>query len=220
MILTSQERQALLALAALLLLGQVAALWSEHRRQAPDRELSAWLNAPAAGDSLRELQGGEVDGGERGAAPEHAGGDAGSGEAGGPAPLPAIGDGPREAAKEMSLFGVPGAGLLAGRRDGTAVRPENAGRERGRRAPAAAVVVEPESAVPPGVRQGARVRINAATAEDLELLPGIGPALARRIVDERNRGGPYRGIEDLRRVKGIGPKSLDRLRDWIDCAPP
>lgn len=118
------------------------------------------------------------------------------------------------------MFGLAGARLLAGRGDGAAGRPVAAGQEAGRREIAPEVRVEPESALPPGVRQGARVRINAATAGELEVLPGIGPALARRIVEERERGGPFREIGDLKRVKGIGPKLLDRLRDWIDCAPP
>lgn len=215
MILTSQERQALLALAALLFLGQVAALWSEHRRQAPDRALSAWLNSPAAGDSIRTLGDGESE-----APRELSDRDAHGEGTAGPAPSPAVEDDPRAAPREMSMFGLAGTRLLAGRGDGAAGRPEPTPQKAGRRAIAPEVLVEPESALPPGVRQGARVRINAATAGELEILPGIGPALARRIVEERERGGPYREIGDLRRVKGIGPKSLDRLRDWIDCAPP
>ena len=82
------------------------------------------------------------------------------------------------------------------------------------------VAVQPESALPAGVRERGRIRINVASASDLELLPGIGPAMARRLIEERDRAGPFRRLEDLRRVKGIGPKSLERLRDWVDCAPP
>lgn len=60
-------------------------------------------------------------------------------------------------------------------------------------------------------------RINVNTAEWLEfaLLPGIGETLALRIVEDRREHGPYRSVEELRRVKGIGPKTLDRIRDHL-----
>lgn len=61
----------------------------------------------------------------------------------------------------------------------------------------------------------AAVPINTASAKELESLPGIGPALAQRIVAERVRGGPFRRLEDLRRVKGIGPKTVARLKGRI-----
>jgi competence ComEA-like helix-hairpin-helix protein len=49
---------------------------------------------------------------------------------------------------------------------------------------------------------------------ELQKLPGIGPAKAQRIMEERERQ-PFVSIEDLRRVNGIGPKTLDRLRPYI-----
>jgi competence ComEA-like helix-hairpin-helix protein len=55
------------------------------------------------------------------------------------------------------------------------------------------------------------VDINTATAIELESLPGIGPVLARRIIESR----PYESIEELTRVKGIGPKSFARLKNQI-----
>jgi competence protein ComEA len=51
--------------------------------------------------------------------------------------------------------------------------------------------------------------------EELERLPGIGPVLARRIVEDRGRNGQYRRLEDLLRVKGIGPKKLKKLRPHL-----
>jgi len=54
------------------------------------------------------------------------------------------------------------------------------------------------------------VRINAAAAAELELLPGIGPAMAQRILDERSRR-PFADAEDLTRVRGIGPKTVSRI---------
>ncbi len=59
------------------------------------------------------------------------------------------------------------------------------------------------------------VNVNAATAEQLEALPGIGPVLARRIMEYRARHGPFRRAEDLLQVQGIGPSLLRRLRDAV-----
>ena len=50
--------------------------------------------------------------------------------------------------------------------------------------------------------------MNTATAAELETLPGIGPVIARRIVE----GRPYRSVDDLDRVKGIGRKRLEEIR--------
>ena len=56
---------------------------------------------------------------------------------------------------------------------------------------------------------------NRAGPEDLELLPGVGPALARAIVSDRERNGPYRTADDLLRVPGIGARTLARLRPFL-----
>jgi len=47
------------------------------------------------------------------------------------------------------------------------------------------------------------------------MLPGVGPSLARAIILERTAGGPFRSIDDLTRVKGIGPARLAALRPWL-----
>ncbi|RMH25266.1 MAG: ComEA family DNA-binding protein [Planctomycetota bacterium] len=57
-----------------------------------------------------------------------------------------------------------------------------------------------------------RVDLNAASAAELDLLPHIGPALAARIVEDRAANGPYSSVDDLQRVSGIGPKTVERLR--------
>jgi competence ComEA-like helix-hairpin-helix protein len=62
---------------------------------------------------------------------------------------------------------------------------------------------------------GARIDVNRATAEELQRLPGIGPALAERIVAFRQANGPFRAVEDLEQVSGIGSRSLERLRDAV-----
>lgn len=60
-----------------------------------------------------------------------------------------------------------------------------------------------------------RIDINTATADQLALLPRIGPALAQRIVDDRKARGPFRSPRDLERVKGIGPRTFERLEPLI-----
>jgi competence protein ComEA len=59
--------------------------------------------------------------------------------------------------------------------------------------------------------------INRATEAEWDELPGIGPSKARAIVEDRERNGPFRSIDDLARVKGIGPKLLERLREAIEA---
>ena len=58
-----------------------------------------------------------------------------------------------------------------------------------------------------------RINLNTASAAELELLPRIGPALSRRIVEDRDTNGPFRAIEDLDRVRGIGPRTILNIRD-------
>lgn len=58
------------------------------------------------------------------------------------------------------------------------------------------------------------VAVNTATATELERLPGIGPAMAQRII-ERRRARRFTSAEDLLDVKGIGPKTLEKLRPFI-----
>ncbi|MBS5427228.1 helix-hairpin-helix domain-containing protein [Phascolarctobacterium succinatutens] len=60
-----------------------------------------------------------------------------------------------------------------------------------------------------------RVRINSASASELQQLPGIGPALAQRIVETRSRGR-FTSTEDLLRVPGIGKAKMAKLRDYVE----
>jgi competence ComEA-like helix-hairpin-helix protein len=66
---------------------------------------------------------------------------------------------------------------------------------------------------------GRAIDINHADAIALDALPGVGPVLARRIVEHRSTHGPYRRVEDLRAVRGIGPKLLERLRPYVRIGP-
>lgn len=58
----------------------------------------------------------------------------------------------------------------------------------------------------------AAVDVNSASAQQLEAVKGIGPAKARAIIDYRTRNGPFRSLDDLSKVDGIGPKSLEKMR--------
>ena len=62
-----------------------------------------------------------------------------------------------------------------------------------------------------------RIDLNAAPAADLEALPGIGAALAARIVADRERRGPFRSADDLERVPGVGRKLAVKLRPLVSC---
>jgi len=59
------------------------------------------------------------------------------------------------------------------------------------------------------------LNINTATAEQLQTLPGIGPALAQRILDYRVQNGPFASVAELTNVEGIGIKRLESLLDYI-----
>ncbi len=65
---------------------------------------------------------------------------------------------------------------------------------------------------------GLRIEINHASMAEFRLLEGIGPALAQRIIDDRDERGPFQSVDDLQRVKGIGPKLVQKNRQWIKRA--
>ncbi len=59
------------------------------------------------------------------------------------------------------------------------------------------------------------ININTASAEELQALPGIGPSISKRIVAFREENGPYKKIEDIMKVKGIGEKSFQKIKHLI-----
>jgi len=76
------------------------------------------------------------------------------------------------------------------------------------------------AAAGPGPASAGKVNVNTATAEQLALLPGIGPALAGRIVAHRAENGPFQTIDELVAVRGIGERSLERLRPYVTLEGP
>lgn len=59
------------------------------------------------------------------------------------------------------------------------------------------------------------VNINTATEAELDQLPGIGPVKAKAIIAERNKSGDFKSIDDIKRVKGIGDATFDKLKTEI-----
>jgi competence protein ComEA len=87
-------------------------------------------------------------------------------------------------------------------------------------------VGQPAVAVDPGAVSGGApadtsdapagpVNVNSATAAQLDALPGIGPATAQAIVNDREQHGPFATVDDLARVRGIGPAKLAQLRPLV-----
>lgn len=62
---------------------------------------------------------------------------------------------------------------------------------------------------------GSLININTAGLEELDTLPGIGPALAQRIIQYRETHGPFKSVEELKNVSGIGEKNFEKLKDKI-----
>jgi competence protein ComEA len=67
---------------------------------------------------------------------------------------------------------------------------------------------------------GLLIDLNRASAEDLGAIPGLGPALAQRIIDYRQAHGPFKKVEDLREVSGIGPQNLQKLKPYLGLGSP
>ncbi len=63
--------------------------------------------------------------------------------------------------------------------------------------------------------QDTKINVNTASAEELDTLPGIGPVKAQAIIDYRTEKGFFRTVDELLNVKGIGPKTLEDIRDKV-----
>lgn len=61
-----------------------------------------------------------------------------------------------------------------------------------------------------------KLNLNTATVEQLSMLPGVGPSKAERVIDWRKKNGGYKRVQDLRKVKGFGFKTLKKLEPYLD----
>jgi len=80
---------------------------------------------------------------------------------------------------------------------------------------AAAAAPPLAAATPPAPPSAEKLNINSASADQLTALPGIGPAYAQRIVEYREKNGPFHRVEDILNVRGIGEKTFEKIRDRI-----
>ena len=74
---------------------------------------------------------------------------------------------------------------------------------------------ELEETAPPDYVIGDKIDINTATADIFMLLPGIGETLANRIVTYREENGPFKSVDDLLNVEGIGESKLNNIRNYL-----
>jgi comEA protein len=63
------------------------------------------------------------------------------------------------------------------------------------------------------------IDVNTASEEQLEVIPGIGPAMAQRIIAWREENGRFESVEDLLNIRGIGVKTLEKLRPYVVVRP-
>jgi len=88
-------------------------------------------------------------------------------------------------------------------------------------APAAAAANDRDDDEPARARAGkkqvsGKLNLNSATDEQLQMLPGVGPSKAERIVAWRQKNGGFKRVADLRKVKGFGFKTLKKLEPYLD----
>lgn len=141
-----------------------------------------------------------------------------------PAPRPEL-----PCARQAALL-EPGGGTRLVCLDRTAVLGQGSGACKLEDIPAGASVTfaadgscqVAEGGMPGRVRllAGEKLDLNRASAEDLEALPDIGPALAERIVKTRTELGRFESVEDLLEVPGIGEKRLAKLARFLTVEPP
>jgi competence protein ComEA len=123
--------------------------------------------------------------------------------------VPGVGDGLIEAIRDHASFSA--AATVGPAQPPSPATPVE-GREPSR----------PPGPAPPVESRGSRgstsagiVDLNSASESELERLPFVGPSLARRIVEYRDRHGPFASVDSLVRVGGVGPGTLGRIRDLV-----
>jgi competence protein ComEA len=118
-----------------------------------------------------------------------------------------LGDGVQLHVPALGESAPPAAGVVAGRGGVTG------GAGAGGASSAGGSIAAGGSGAPGGA--GGAIDVNRASAAELEALPGVGPALAARIVAHREANGPFGSPEDLLQVSGIGAKTLARMADAV-----
>ncbi|MGE5357862.1 MAG: ComEA family DNA-binding protein [Bacteroidales bacterium] len=78
---------------------------------------------------------------------------------------------------------------------------------------------QPAAAANTAAPAAAVINLNTATAEQLDSLPGIGPKVATRIIEYRQKNGPFKKIEDVMNVKGIGEKNFLKIKGRLTVGP-
>jgi competence ComEA-like helix-hairpin-helix protein len=220
--MSSTERRALLLLLSLGLAGQGVRWWATRPGEAPGEvELLAALppKSPLAHrDSVLALSR-PLGPGERI--------DADRATAGELARLPRVGlalaktivadretRGPFGAPEGLDRVPGIGPGLLAAIGPHVTFSGGPGARASGQFARPGAHLAGPSAATGPS-GPAAPLSLNSASASELDALPGIGPARAAAILQERQVRGPFSSVEDLSRVPGLGPSAIARLRDRV-----
>lgn len=118
--------------------------------------------------------------------------------------------------EQLDRAPAPSSNLTAPRSGDGAASPSSPEREprspRRRKEPPA-----PERSAPADTPADP-IDLNRATIDELTRLPGIGPALAGRIVETRDTDGPFTGLDELRRIRGISARKVEKLRAFVTIA--
>jgi competence protein ComEA len=76
------------------------------------------------------------------------------------------------------------------------------------------------AAAPVFAAEGKTVNVNTATVAELQYLPRIGPSVAAKIVEQREKSGPFKSLDDLLLVRGIGEATYEQLKPYLALAGP
>ncbi len=182
----------------------------------PGREAQDWTVGPAKWAAVFVL-GGVSALGITASFRAGSGGGWGGGDGRGPAPLAAVRavESSKDESPETGLTTpLPAAQPLVESKVGAVDRQADAARAPSSE-PSPTPRTAPTTSKAPPAPSLAKINLNTANAAELERLPRIGPAMAKRIIEFRTTRGPFRHIDDLDAVPGIGPRTLEQLRPLV-----